>query len=114
MTNLIFRSIFTVAFAVMLCVSALIMGVMYHFSSEEKRNELRREAAYVASGIEMQGMEYLEQVGPLDDTRMTWIAPDGAVLYDSVAEKDEMENHADRKEVQEAFRSGSGVPTTNG
>ena len=108
MTNRIFRSIFTVAFAVMLCVSTLIMGVMYNFSSEEKRNELRREAAYVASGIEMQGIEYLEQVGPLDDTRMTWIAPDGAVLYDSVAEKDEMENHADRKEVQEAFRTGSG------
>ncbi|WP_458406957.1 ATP-binding protein [Anaerotignum sp.] len=108
MTNRIFRSIFIVALAVMFCVSALIMGVMYNFSSEEKRNELRREAAYIASGIEMQGIEYLEQVGPLDDTRMTWIAADGAVLYDSVAEEDEMENHADREEVQEAFRTGTG------
>ena len=108
MTNRIFRSIFVVALAVMLSVSALIMAVMYHFSSEEKQNALRREAAYIASGIEMQGIGYLEQVGPLDSTRMTWIAPDGAVLYDSVAEEDKMENHADRKEVQEAFRRGSG------
>ena len=97
MTNRIFRSIFTVAFAVMLCVSALIMGVMYNFSSEEKRNELRREAAYVASGIEMQGMEYLEQVGPLDDTRMTWIASDGAVLYDVKDKRYLATNGLDRK-----------------
>ena len=113
MTNRIFRSIFVVALAVMLSVSALIMAVMYHFSSEEKQNALRREAAYIASGIEMQGIGYLEQVGPLDSTRMTWIAPDGAVLYDSVAEEDKMENHADRKEVQEAFRSGSGEEERN-
>ena len=113
MTNRIFRSIFTVALVVMLCVSALIMAVMYNFSSEEKQNELRREAAYIASGIEMQGIGYLEQVGPLDDTRMTWIAADGAVLYDSVAEENEMENHADRKEVQEAFRDGSGEEERN-
>lgn len=108
MTKRIFRSIFIVALAVMLAVSALIMGMMYSFSSREKYSELRREAAYIASGIEVQGNSYLEQVGPLDDTRITWIAADGSVLFDSVAEEDGMENHADRAEVQEAFSEGKG------
>ncbi|MDO4530484.1 MAG: histidine kinase, partial [Bacillota bacterium] len=108
MTKRIFYSIFLVALMVMLVVSGLIVGMMYDFSSAEKQNELRRETAYIAEGIKLDGIDYLKQVGALDDTRITWIASDGAVLYDSVAKTDEMENHADRKEVQEAFLNGSG------
>ena len=107
MTKRIFRSIFIVALAMMFAVSALIMGMMYGYSSEEKRNELRREAEYIALGIENNGLAYLKQVDALD-TRITWIGADGKVLYDSVAEEGAMENHADREEVQEAFAVGVG------
>jgi len=40
--------------------------------------------------------------------RVTWIAPDGGVLYDSNADPAEMENHADRAEVIQAMRDGEG------
>ena len=42
------------------------------------------------------------------DERITWIAPDGSVLYDNMADADTMENHLQRPEVQEAFETGSG------
>ena len=40
--------------------------------------------------------------------RITWIAPDGSVLYDSNADPAEMENHADRAEVIQAIREAEG------
>lgn len=43
--------------------------------------------------------------------RITWIAPDGSVLYDNMADADTMENHLQRPEVQEAFETGSGALT---
>ena len=110
MTQKIFRSIFLVALAVMLSVSALIMGMMYRYTSMETRKELSREAEYIALGIQNEGtayFDYLDKVH-LTDSRVTWIAPDGDVLFDSVMEEGEMENHADREEVREAFRDGHG------
>ena len=86
------------------------MGMMYRYTSMETRKELSREAEYIALGVQNEGtayFDYLEKVH-LTDSRITWISKDGSVLFDSVAEEGEMENHADREEVQEAFRSGYG------
>ena len=43
------------------------------------------------------------------DTRITWIAGDGTVLYDSQSDPAAMENHAGREEVRAALETGSGV-----
>ena len=110
MTQRIFRSIFLVALAVMFSVSALIMGMMYRYTSMETRKELSREAEYIALGIQNEGVayfDYLEKVH-LTDSRITWIGTDGSVLFDYIAEEGTMENHGDREEVQEAFRTGHG------
>jgi len=40
--------------------------------------------------------------------RITWIAPDGSVYFDSNADPAGMENHADRAEVIQAMRDGQG------
>lgn len=40
--------------------------------------------------------------------RMTLISEDGTVIFDTMAEYSDMENHGDRPEVQEAFKYGSG------
>lgn len=52
------------------------------------------------------GEEYLAAMQ--SDERITWIAPDGSVLYDNMADADTMENHLQRPEVQGAFETGSG------
>ena len=76
MTNRIFRSIFLVALAVMLSVSALIMGMMYGYSSMDKQEELRREAAILAAAVESDGLAALERLGVIEHTRITWIGAD--------------------------------------
>ena len=107
MTNRIFRSIFLVAFAVMLSVTTLIMCVMYSYASVERHHELRREAAYIGALVQREGLFELKDLAD-SSVRVTWIDTDGAVLYDSVAAKETMENHADRKEVREALTNGTG------
>jgi len=110
MTQRIFRSIFLVAIAVMFSVSVLTMGMMYRYTSMETRKELSREAEYIALGIQNEGVSYFEFLDQahLTDSRVTWIGTDGGVLFDSVAEEGDMENHADREEVKEAFLTGHG------
>lgn len=43
-----------------------------------------------------------------DTLRVTWVGADGNVLYDNSADETNMENHAARPEIQDAFRYGSG------
>ncbi len=40
------------------------------------------------------------------DYRLTWIASDGTVLFDTVEPAEDMENHAGRAEIREAFAKG--------
>lgn len=50
----------------------------------------------------------LEEILKKEPLRITIIASDGVVLYDSDADAAKMENHADRPEVLEAFSTGTG------
>lgn len=43
-----------------------------------------------------------------DTLRVTWVGADGNVLYDNSADETNMENHAARPEIWDAFRYGSG------
>lgn len=43
----------------------------------------------------------------LEDLRVTWVAADGTVLYDNDASASNLENHANRPEIREAFETGS-------
>ncbi len=71
------------------------------------RESMRDEEAYVARGVEREGLAFLQDL-PQGKTRITWIGADGAVLYDSVTPAEQMENHADREEVQAALATGAG------
>ena len=84
-----------------------VMGILYNDFDGQMREELSKEALYLAYGVEQNGMDYLNQIKEKDD-RITYIAEDGTVLYDNQADSSSMENHSDRKEVQEALKSGSG------
>ena len=70
-------------------------------------SELEKEARYLAYGVEQQGEKYLEQI-KYGDSRITYIDQDGTVLYDNTADADEMENHENREEFQEALNKGKG------
>ena len=62
---------------------------------------------YVRHGLEQSGKDYLTTLTGTQE-RLTWVAKDGTVLYDSVADPATMENHADRAEIRQAEQEGSG------
>ena len=107
MTKRVFRAICLVAAVVLLAAFVLIMGVLYEYFSNNQMNQLTAQAQLAAQGVEKSGADYFSG---LDSTgyRITWIAADGAVLYDSDAEAESMENHHEREEVREALETGSG------
>lgn len=108
MYHKIFRSNCLVAVVATLLCSALIVTVLYRYFEERVTGELADITAYLAADVEEEGVSCLEraQVG---NKRITLIAPDGQVLYDSQAVPEEMDNHLEREEVQQALASGVGI-----
>ena len=110
MTKKIFRSTLFVAAVVLLCSLALIMGVLYDYFDDVQLDQLRDELRIAAVGTELQGSEFLAALDARD-YRLTWVAADGTVLYDTTADAAAMENHADREEIRQALETGSGSAT---
>ena len=103
---------FLVAMSVFVACTALFMWSLYSYFSEERQSEQREETAYVAAAVEEGGKDFLQTKLPKDSAnRITWIDRDGTVLFDSVAKAEDMENHADRDEVQQAMKTGEGEST---
>jgi len=53
--------------------------------------------------------QYSNEVNPEKDTRITFISTAGKVLGDSTANYEDMENHLDRSEVQDALSGKTGI-----
>ena len=107
MTKRIFKAICTAALGVFVVTMLLIMGVLYDYFSSLQQNQLRAQTALAVQGVSHQGMEYFDGLNT-DNLRITWIAADGDVLYDSVSDSSTMENHIEREEIQKAMDSGFG------
>ena len=73
------------------------------------RAEVKQEAKYICTAVNISGTEYLEQMDNIDEsTRVTRIDESGNVLYDSRRDADTLDNHSGREEVREALKSGEG------
>ena len=108
MTRKIFRSILLVAGVVLAAGMVIMTGCLYSYFGGVQEQQLQDELSLAVSGVENGGTDYLERL-PAERFRLTWIASDGRVLYDTqVADVASMENHAGRQEVQEALKNGSG------
>lgn len=109
MKKRIFKSMGILSMLSVIITAAAVFALMYREVSVSVRSALADEAVYLAAALEQGGIEYLEALEDTDAVdRVTWIDSDGTVLYENVANAEEMENHADRPEVQEAFETGSG------
>ena len=107
MTKKIFRSIVLVAVCALLASLLLIMGCLYDYFTGLQSQALRDELTFAASGVSQSGEGYLDTLSS-SQYRLTWIAADGTVLYDTQADAASMENHAAREEVQQALATGEG------
>lgn len=107
MTKRIFRTIFIVAVGVFLASAVLFMSVLYDYFSSVGQGQLRAQIDLAAQGVLHEGIEYFDGLES-KNYRVTWIGTDGSVLYDSVSDADNMENHFEREEVKEALANGYG------
>ena len=107
MRKKIFRSIFTVALVVLLASIGIATSFLYDHFNTSQQSQLQAELHLVADTVNEVGIEYFET---FDSSvfRFTVVGADGTVLYDTQAIANEMENHADREEIIEAFQSGKG------
>ena len=110
MTKKIFHSILLVAGAVLLASLLFIMGCLYEYFGSVEEKQLRDELELASVAVERGGEDYLSSISS-ERYRLTWIAPDGTVLYDTVTGAESLESHADREEVREALVSGEGEST---
>ncbi|MBP0959079.1 MAG: ATP-binding protein [Oscillospiraceae bacterium] len=107
MTSKIFRSIFATSLAVLMATLVIITSFLYDYFTNIQINHIKDELSIASVGTEQSGEEYLSNLKS-DHFRLTWIASDGTVLFDSQADKSSMDNHLDREEIKEAFETGKG------
>ena len=107
MTKRIFRSTLLVAAVVLLASLTIIMGILYDHFTGVREQQLRDELSLAAAAVEQSGTEYLERLSS-NQYRLTWVAADGIVLYDTQANADTMDSHADREEIRDALAGGEG------
>ena len=88
---------------------AIISVILYKRNLDLLKSEVKQEAEYICTAVNISGPSYLEQMSQVDErTRVTQVDDEGNVLYDSSSEEDDMENHGTREEIEEALSSGTG------
>lgn len=110
MTRKIFQSIVLVSVTVLLAGMTIIIGVFFGYFANIQKTQLKDELQMASVSILDEGEEFLTKLQP-EDYRITWIATDGTVLYDTETENEKVENHSDRQEVREAMENGVGEST---
>ena len=110
MRSKIWRSMALTAVLAVLLFAILSMAALYTFFTSQTERELDHEVNMVAAAMEG-GADLSTLSATHPDGRMTHIAADGSVLFDSDAEAGEMENHLERPEIRQALTSGVGSST---
>lgn len=107
MTKKLFRSIVLVAAVVLLVSFGIIMAFLYSHFSNQQISQMKDALQIASVGMETEGSDYLQRLGS-EHYRFTWVAADGAVLYDTREDASVMENHADRAEIASALKGREG------
>ncbi len=111
MKKRIFWSILFSSFLTLILASVLLTAALYGNFSAEKKRDLAAECGYIAAAYENSDIAWLAETGRESDMRITLVAPDGTVLYDSFAYINTLDNHLGREEVAEALLNGTGEAT---
>ncbi len=109
------KKIFTLLLSCIWVMVFCFVGFQYYrekqFKTEVLNAQLQLSNSHILgaleSGIPLE--DYLQAIPlPHDDIRITVIADDGVVTYDSMHSADSMDNHISRPEIQAAIQKGSG------
>ena len=108
MVNKIFRSNFFTSMLVLLLSFGLTFGVLFNYFEAQIFMELESEVGYISYAVKNDGIDFINNFNE-KDKRITLISQDGTVLADTYANVGELGNHANRKEIEDALKNGSGT-----
>ncbi len=107
MKRRIFLSMCLLAMLIVFLSSMLTFVVVYRQIFDIMQREIEKEASYIAASLENaeDPRLFLQNVSTKAH-RITLIANDGTVLFDSAERAENMENHRNRPEVSAALKNG--------
>ncbi len=108
MVNKMFRSNFFTSMLILLMSFCLTFGVLFSYFESQMFTELESEAGYISYAVKNEGTDFIDNFNE-KGKRITLVSSDGTVLADTSASADELENHADRKEIEDAIKNGKGT-----
>ncbi len=112
MRNKIFRNLLYLAILCSILTFVAMSVFMYSLFYDQMKNEIKTETMYIATALNIDEDAYLAQMNTTTSiNRITIIENDGTVLFDTDYDKDLMENHLYRPEVQSAVDTGKGEAT---
>ncbi len=107
MTKTIFRNVFLMGLVILLVCGALFLLTLHTGVRLESMQALQAEALRIRDAMALTDPD--AAIRAIDSgERITWIGPDGAVLFDNRLGGRPLENHLTRPEVQEALAAGTG------
>lgn len=107
MKSKIFGAIISVALAVILLCGGFLTVILYGYFNSSVYDELKNQAFFISHAI-AESDSYLESITS-SENRITIVNTDGTVAFDSRKNPNEMDNHAEREEITEAFEQGEGI-----
>ena len=110
MKQKILNNMVYIAVVAVLITTTLIGMFTYYRYMEQIKTGMKDEAAYLAASLNFEDQQNLDKYKNITITRITRIAKDGTVIYDSSGKEKSMGNHKNRTEVKEAFKHGHGEP----
>ncbi|MBO6214710.1 MAG: hypothetical protein J6N76_04145, partial [Lachnospiraceae bacterium] len=99
MRRKIFNSVLFITGLTAVITIISVMFLFFPFMENEILQEMKKEVSLIEAGMSEPEEAYLERVSD-KDRRITLIAADGSVLFDSGSKITEMDNHADREEIR--------------
>ncbi|MBR2913877.1 MAG: hypothetical protein IKC40_08155, partial [Oscillospiraceae bacterium] len=108
MRNKLIKQIFIACMAVFVMSFGMMLVAMTDYYGQKSQKEMQENAAFLASLLNAQDWQFLEEMEHQSDLRITLVSPEGAVIFDSLHPAQTLGNHGDREEIQMALQQGEG------
>lgn len=105
------RRLYFLGIITLILTNVLSLFVYYNFYTREAKKEITMRSTALAYSLNEEGdnLEYLKgYVSELPEMRITYIDSDGKVLFENRKDKEDLENHLNREEIEQAIATGEG------
>ena len=110
MRKRIYMNMCALSCAILVVISIFVLFLLHNINHIMMKSQMESEVEDIAVALEyMEGENvplYLKQISDTNVSRITLVAQDGTVIYDTKEKTSEMGNHRARPEIRDALKSG--------